>query len=975
MKSRFIALAAVVCVCLAQQTAKRPLEHKDYDSWRSISGTQLSRNGKFLAYALFPQEGDGELVVRNLATGKEFREGVGQRPAPPTPDPAAEPAEGRSMEARTISFAFTADYRHVVFTTFPKKAATDQAKKDKKKPEEMPKGALGILDVTAGTPAIRIEKVKGFQISENAAQWLVYLKEGAPSAEAAKPDEKPETKPVPEEQRGRTGAAPRASSTATRGTGARPQFGSELVLRDLKTATERTFADVVEYTLLKDGKALVYAVASKISENNGLYTARPGNAGEPAALLKGKGKYSKLIWDDDQKQLAFLSDRDDAASKQPKLKLYTWDRQAPAATELVSSETPGLQNGFRIGSSGQLAFSRDGKRLLFGVSTPRPEAPTAVDPLEEKPRFDLWHWNDDFIQPMQKVRSARERTRTYQAVLHLADRKVFQLADPTLPEVSISDEGGWALGSDDRPYRRMVEYDTRYADSWLVNTVSGERKLLKKQLSGALSWSPDGRFALSFDGKDWYSTSIPDGKTVNLTAALPVKFFNELHDSPSRPPSYGSGGWTKDGKYVLLYDRYDIWQVTPDGSSTKNLTDGLGRREHLVLRYARMNPDPKERYINSAEPLTLSAENEDTRASGFYRDRIDGNAEPVKLIMANKAFGPPIKAKEADVVVVTASTFREFPDLLATDTSFRNPRKVTRANPQQDQLLWGTSELMSFKNTDGMPLKAALYKPENFDPHKKYPLMVYIYERLSNNVNRFVDPRPSNATNFAFYASRGYVVLAPDIAYTIGYPGQSSMKCVLPAIQAVVDQGFIDEQAIGIQGHSWGGYQIAYMVTQTNRFRAASAGAPVVNMTSAYDGIRWGPGLPRQFQYEQTQSRIGGTLWQYPSRFIENSPIFMADRVKTPLMMLHNDADDAVPWYQGIEYFLALRRLGKEAYLWNYYGEPHNLRKRVDQKDYCLRLQEFFDYYLKGAPKPDWMEKGIPYQGPPPSSPSEESGS
>ncbi len=171
----------------------------------------------------------------------------------------------------------------------------------------------------------------------------------------------------------------------------------------------------------------------------------------------------------------------------------------------------------------------------------------------------------------------------------------------------------------------------------------------------------------------------------------------------------------------------------------------------------------------------------------------------------------------------------------------------------------------------------------------------------------------------------------------------------------------MDEKNIGIQGHSWGGYQIAYMVTQTTRFKAAEDGAPVVNMISAYDGIRWGAGIPRQFQYEKTQSRIGGTPWQYPLRYIENSPIFMVDKISTPLLILHNDADDAVPWYQGIEFYLALRRLGKEAYLYTYNGEPHHLRRRPNQKDYAIRMMQFFDYELKGATKPVWMEKGVPY--------------
>jgi dipeptidyl aminopeptidase/acylaminoacyl peptidase len=330
--------------------------------------------------------------------------------------------------------------------------------------------------------------------------------------------------------------------------------------------------------------------------------------------------------------------------------------------------------------------------------------------------------------------------------------------------------------------------------------------------------------------------------------------------------------------------------------------------------------------------------------------------------MAGRSFGAPLKAKNADTVVLTASTFSEAPDLYVTTPDFREFQKVSDANPQKAQLAWGAAELIRYKNLDGVPLSGVLIKPGGFEPGKKYPMIVYIYERLSNNLHNFTAPAPGTSINPSYYASNGYLVLMPDIVYTVGRPGQSALKCVLPAIQAVADMDILDEKAIGIQGHSWGGYQIAYMVTQTSRFKAAAAGAPVSNMVSAYDGIRWGTGLPRQFQYEKTQSRIGGSLWEYPTRFVENSPIFHADRVQTPLLMLHNDADDAVPWYQGIEYYLALRRLGKEAYLFNYPGELHGLRRRENQKDYTVRMQQFFDYHLKAAAKPEWMEKGIPYQ-------------
>ncbi len=563
---------------------------------------------------------------------------------------------------------------------------------------------------------------------------------------------------------------------------------------------------------------------------------------------------------------------------------------------------------------------------------------------------------------MQKVRAGVERSRSYRAVYDVATNKFLQLAEPAMYELAPSEEGAYAIGIDDRAYRRMEEYDTHYEDAYIVDTATGDKKLAAKKHLGRITWSPDGKYAVYFDGKDWIALGVPAGDPVNLTSKLGVSFGREEYDSPSLPPSYGIAGWTKDGRYVLINDRFDIWRIKPDGSSAINLTAGLGRKDHLVLRLVRyQRDDPEDRWIDPSKPLLLRAENDDTRDTGFFRTTIDANGAPTKLVMAAKNFAPPIKARNADVYVTAASTFREYPDLLVTDGTFREFRKVSDVNPQLANLDWGTAELIHFKSDDGTPLQAILYKPDNFDPKKKYPMLVYIYERLTQNLNNFIEPRPSHNINVSYYVSNGYLVLEPDIAYKIGYPGQSALDCVLPAVQEVVDRGFVNEKAIGIQGHSWGGYQIAYMITRTNRFRAAAAGAPVADMISAYDGIRWGPGIPRQFQYEHSQSRIGGDIWQYPLRFIENSPIFAADRINTPLLMIQNDADDAVPWYQGIEYYLALRRLNKPVYMFTYNGEPHGLHRRANQKDYTMRLQQFFDYYLKGAPKPDWMEHGIPY--------------
>ena len=981
LRSRaWFALALLLVCTLAAGAAKRPLTHRDYDSWRSITGQKLSDDGRFLAYSVLPQEGDGELVVRNLETGKEFRESIGERPPMLPANPLAELTGGEGPAVRNIVIRFTADNSKVVFSTFPTKAERDAAKKARKKADDpdAPKAAMVILDLATGT-STRIARVKSFKVPETGTGWIAYLKEPEKGADEKKGEAKAEAKSESAvgEKPQITPVAPAAGSTPD-GAGSKKKkkdFGSELVLRNLATGAERRFADVTEYELTEDAALLAYAVSSKSEETNGVYAVATVTQVEPQALLKGKGKYVKLAFDEAQKQLAFLADQTapDAKSKPstPNFKVYLWQRGAAGAPiPVVAAVNPGVPKELVISEKGDVRFTRDGKRLFFGAGVPPvdKDADEKELPEEDRVNADLWHWKDDNIQPVQKARAELDKTRSYRAVYHIVEKKFVQLADRTMSELTPSEDGLWGLGGDDREYRAIMEYDERFRDSYLVNTLTGERKLLAKRHLGRPQWSPCGKYVVYFNGNDWISITVPGGKTINLTEKLGVKFFDEDHDTPNAPGAAASAEWTSDGKYVLLADYFDVWQVAPDGSSAKNLTDGVGRKQRTQFRVVRMRPRdrdreerPEDRYVDASKPLLLRAENTDTRETGFYTDKIDGSHTPAKLIWAAKNMSYVATARNADVVIITASRFDEAPDLQITNLSFGNPKKVTNLDAQREPFIWGTAETIGFRNADGVPLSATLYKPENFDPKKKYPMIVYIYEKLSQNVHNFVEPRPGHNISIPYYVSNGYLVLQPDIVYTIGQPGQSAMKAVMPAVDAVVARGFVDENAIGMQGHSWGGYQISYIVTQTNRFRAVAAGAPVSNMTSAYDGVRWGSGLPRQFQYERTQSRIGGTLWQYPMRFIENSPVFMADRVRTPIMILHNDMDDAVPWYQGIEYFLALRRLGKETYMFNYNGEPHHIRRRPNQKDYAVRLQQFFDHFLKGAPRPDWMDKGIPY--------------
>ncbi len=965
--------------------AKRPLNHRDYDGWKSISTQTLSRDGKYFAYGLFPVEGDGEVVVRNLATKQEWRHPGGERPLPSPPDPTA--GEDAPPLQRSVSIAFTADGASVVFSTFPKHGEKKDAK-----------GGMVIMSLATGKTTA-IADVKSFQVPTTGKGYIAYLKEAPPGAadapkaetgNANNNDEQDDQEEYPDQGRGGRGGA------AGGGGRGRTTYGTDLVLRNLADGSERTYPDVTEYTLLRNVETLMYAVSSRKPETNGVFFITPQDppTSKPFPVLDGKGKYSKLTWDSKQTKLAFVSDQIDSAAKQPKWTVFTWDCKCGGATPLVTGETSGIKAGYQLTDRGTLRFSRDGSRLYVPLAAPgSPAAMPEPDPApaapnvsstvaDDKVNADLWHYKDEHIQPMQKLRATQDRNRTYIASVTVADKKLVQLGSPELATVNPNEQGTFAFASDDRAYRAMDDYETGLSDLYIVDGTTGARKLLSSKIHGNVSWSPDGKYGLIFDGKDWSSIHVPDGKRVNITSKIPAKFFNEDDDHPAAPPANGPAAFTRDGKWALVSDRFDVWAISPDGGTARNVTAGLGRKQNLRFRVINFPAEGEVEGeggsgIDPSQPLLLRAENIDTHDTGFYRVKFDGNADPEKLTMAARAFGNAggggrggagfggggtlLKARNAPVVVLASGTFKEFPDYYLTDPSFKTMTKITDANPQQSQILWGTSELVKFKNTDGVPLSATLFKPENFDPRKKYPMMVYIYERLTQNVHTYVPPAPGTSINISYYVSNGYLVLTPDIVYTTGYPGPSAMKCVLPAIQSVVDQGFVDEKAIGIQGHSWGGYQIAYMITQTTRFKAAEAGAPVANMFSAYNGIRWGSGHPRQMQYEESQSRIGGSPWQYPERFIQNSPIFQADRVQTPLLILHNDADDAVPWYQGIEYYLALRRLGKEVYMFVYNGEPHGLRRRPDQKDYTIRMQQFFDHYLKGGPEPEWMKNGIPY--------------
>jgi dipeptidyl aminopeptidase/acylaminoacyl peptidase len=909
----FLAAPAV----LAQQPVKQPIGYDAFDGWRSIQGTRISRDGAWLAYALTPQDGDGEVVARNLKTGSEHRHPRGNSPA------------------------ITFDGRFVVFAVAPHKADVDKAKKEKKRPEDQPKAGLAVLNLSNGE-VFAVDRVKSFKLPEKSGRFVAYLKEAEkkPAEEKKEPEAKPaEAKEEPKKKE------------------KKKDPGTDLVVRDLTKGSEVVIPEAVDYAWNESGTLLAYTVSSVTPRNDGAFALDPV-AGTTTTLASGRGNYKNLVLDKQGRQIAFMTDRGDYDASTPAFVLFHWTHGSERATELISAKTPGIPEGRSVSEHGRVEFSEDGARLFFGTARiPAPEPEDGPEPV----KVDIWHWKDPLLQPMQRVRADQAKKQSFRAVVSLADRRLTQLACEEVPEIELNPEATAAIGTSDVPYRQLVSWDGRYQDIYILELTTGSRRKIIEQSPFGATLSPAGRYVLYYDSEErnWLAIAVRDGRKINLTAKADVQFDSETSDTPDRPRPYGIAGWTEDDRSVLLYDRYDIWEARPESGELRKVTNGIGREEGIVFRYTRL--DPEVRTIASDKPMLLSAVDERTKASGYYRLAPGGKGRPVKLVMLDKAFGNLQQAREADTLVFTLSRFEEFPNLWTSDGSFGNMRKLSDANPQQAQYIWGRSELVDFHSVDGTPLRAILTRPEDFDPSKKYPMMVYIYEQLTGGLHRHVAPSPGTSINVTRYVSNGYIVLQPDIVYETGYPGESAMKCVVPAVQRIVEMGFVDPERIGIQGHSWGGYQISHMITRTNIFRAVQAGASVVNMVSAYGGIRWGTGMSRAFQYEKTQSRIGAPPWERSLQFIENSPIFWVEKVRTPYLTIHNDEDDAVPWYQGIEFFTALRRLGKEAYMFNYNGEKHGLRERENQKHWTIHQDEFFDHYLKGAPLPEWMAKGVPY--------------
>ncbi len=575
----------------------------------------------------------------------------------------------------------------------------------------------------------------------------------------------------------------------------------------------------------------------------------------------------------------------------------------------------------------------------------------------------IWHEDDARIKPNEVKQFSKEQQRTYLAVLHIADSNVVQLADPRLPKIKLNDNKRYVLASTDIPYQKMITWAGFYRDYYLIDMQTGKRQriLTQQPVSEKPTLSAAESYIAYYQQGHAYLYHITTGKKLNLTQGLPVSIADEDHDYPSNAPSYGFGPWLENDAGILVYDKYDIWQFDTDGQG-KMLTAGTGRKAGIQYRVEGLvEQDNKVAVVADNQPLFVHGYNDRTKADGFYQIKV--GEQGVNTLMAGDYKLTLLgRAQDSDEIVFSKERYDLFPDLYTSSLfDVKQAKQQTDLDLQRRQYSWGQSELISWTNSDGKKLDGVVIKPANYQAGKRYPVLVYFYRFMSDRLHDFPQMKLNHRPNFPMYSADDYVIFLPDIRFEVGYPGITSVQALTSGVQRLIDLGIADPDAVGIQGHSWGGYQTAFAVTQTNIFKAAVSGAPVSNMVSAYSGIRHGSGLARQFQYETGQSRIGESLMDAPQKYIENSPIFYVERIKTPMMIMFGDKDDAVPWEQGIELYLAMRRAGKDVVFLQYEGEPHHLKKYPNKLDYTIRMKQYFDHYLKGASAPAWLTDGEAY--------------
>ncbi|WP_185286774.1 alpha/beta hydrolase family protein [Chryseobacterium indologenes] len=943
LKCTVFILLIMTCFMYGQ---KKPLDHSVYDSWQNIGSRKITNDGKWIAYSVDVQEGNSNLFLYSVKnkTSRKFE--------------------------RATKVNLTGDSRFAVFQIRPLYKDIKAVKDKKLKKNKLTKDSLAIVDFLNGQTE-KIPNVKTFKIPEKSGSYVAYLLENTKDKSSDDASDKEDGDDKQDDKN---------------------EKPLQLVVRNLLNGKNTTYDNVIRYEFSKNGKQLAFVTKKpdeKKDKKEGKESTEDKSADKKETdkskpkkyalqtvqvidLQRGtvmkasemEGDFSQLSFDEEGNQLAFVGT---SSAQNDLVKLYQlyYFNFKGNKKEIVTNDNTQMKKNWVISENRLPLFSKNGKQLYFGVA-PKPIAKDTAMIANDHAVVDIWNYKDDYLQTIQLKELKNDLKKSYAAVMQTEKPDSFRNIDgEDLDTLRWVNEGNaeFALGITSLNNRIPSQWEGATKKTYfLINNKTGERTEVVKNLNGSVEVSPLGNYVVIFDkekGK-WLSYNVKTKQTLPLNDGLSVSFVDEEFDMPDFPSSYGIASWTNNDESVIIKDRYDLWEFFLKGSKKpRNITNGFGRKNKTTFDTYDLDEDIKS--LNRKSSIYLSAFDNTSKANGIFKTSIQSNVDPVKIQMENVwGYRNLQKAKNAEEYILVKESYTDSPNIFVT-SDFSEQQKLSKTNPQQNLYNWGTDELVHWTTPKGNTSTGVLYKPEDFNPNKKYPMIVYFYEKLSDNLNRYVAPAPTpSRLNISYFVSNGYLVFTPDISYTDGFPGESAMEYINSGVEKLKQNSWVDGTKIGIQGQSWGGYQVAYLIAHTNMYAAAWSGAPVVNMTSAYGGIRWTSGMNRQFQYEKSQSRLGKNLWEAPELYIKNSPLFTIDKVKTPVVIMSNDQDGAVPWYQGIEMFTALRRLGKPVWLLNYNGDDHNLVKRQNRKDIQIREQQFFDYYLKGAKAPVWMTKGVP---------------
>jgi dipeptidyl aminopeptidase/acylaminoacyl peptidase len=906
---------------------KKQLTHDVYDSWNDIRSFQISTNGEFSSYQLNPQKGDGQLHIVKIEIAADI-----------------------AVFDRGGKCKFFVNSDIAAFNVIPQADTIRNLKIKKEKDENFPKDSLFVYFIKTDS-LIKFPRIKSFDIAKEESNVICFLQE--------KEKEDIKSDSISDE-----------TEIADSLVKSKPKKnGGKLVIMNFDDSTSASIENVDEFKLSENGSFIIFKSEIKDSVTTVVVGIVDSRSLKTDTILFEEAFVKGISVDDDGLFYAFYYSQDTSEIKNWSLKVYEISKGE--MNTVLPENILEINPGWKIKEDCSLRFTEDGSKLYFGTSFVLSEIKNDSIPDDEVVKLDIWSWNDSRIMPQQLNDLKEDKKKSFAAIYYIESGEARQIADSSMDKVNLKTKGqhNIVIGYTQIPYEERIQWSTEtFRDYFIVNTLTGKRTKLAEDFNGSISLAPGGKFAAVYDKRDsiWYIYDVRQKKSYPLTEDIETKFYNVERELPVIPSHYGIAGWLKNDRAVVVYDKYDLWMLgCGENGEATNLTKGFGRKNEIVLRYIKTDKDVF--YIDENEKILIGGFNKKSKNSSLYYFDIKTGDLQLLLDLPYRIRNI-IKSKESDQYVYSKSDFNTYPDYYTVldNNDWNNAKKISNANPQKEDYLWGTVEMYNWIDFNGDTVSGLLYKPEDFNPDGKYPMIVYFYERYSDYIHAHYTPKPSRSViSFPLFLSKGYVIFIPDIHYGTGQPGKDAYNSIVSGTYSLIEKEFVNKDKIGIQGQSWGGYQVAFLVTQTNLFACAMSGAPVSNMTSAYGGIRKGSGNSRMMQYEEGQSRIGGTLWEDLPAYIENSPIFFADKIETPLLIMHNDGDGAVPFSQGVELFLAMKRLGKPAWLLNYNGEQHNLRDRPNCVDLSHRMTDFFDYYLKDEGNPRWIKDGVPavYKG------------